>query len=119
MKGKLTMNKIEAIIKGLKRINPRDVVAYDTNETSPFFNFVLVATVDSVRQANQAVIYIKESLAEEEMSIKSFEGQDSNWVLIDGFDFLIHIMTEDERERIDIDKLYMNQEKIDLSIYLD
>lgn len=114
---KIIMNKIEAVINGLKRINPSDVVVYDSNTSSPFFDFILVATVDSIRQANQAVVYIKEELAKLNLTIKSYEGEDSNWVLIDGYDYLVHIMTDDERERIAIDKLYMNLEKIDISKY--
>lgn len=113
------MNKIEIIINGLKRINPHDVVVYDSNEKSPFFDFILVASVDSVRQANQAIMYIKEELAKENLTIKSSEGEDSNWVLIDGFDYLVHIMTDEERERIAIDKLYMNFEKIDIEKYFN
>ncbi len=109
------MNKLELIYNGLKRVNPYDLVAYDINETSPFFEFVLVATVDSARQAGVAVEYIKEELAKENLSIKSFEGYGSEWVLIDGYDYLIHIMTPEERKRIEIDKLFINVSKIDLS----
>lgn len=116
---KIIMNKIEIIIKGLKKINPHDVVVYDSNESSPFFDFILVASVDSIRQANQAVVYIKEELANESLTIKSYEGENSNWVLIDGFDYLVHIMTPEERERIAIDKLYMNLKKIDIEKYLE
>ncbi len=116
---KIIMNKIEIIINGLKRINPHDVVVYDSNEKSPFFDFILVASVDSVRQASQAIMYIKEELAKENLTIKSSEGEDSNWVLIDGFDYLVHIMTDEERERIAIDKLYMNFEKINIEKYFN
>jgi len=111
---KLIMSKLEDVLNGLKRINPENVVAYDSNLSSPFFDFIVVATVGSVRQANQALSYIKEELAKENFDIKSYEGFDSEWVLIDGYDFLIHIMTESERERINIDKLYMNLDKLDI-----
>ena len=109
------MTKLETVYNGLKRVNPFDIVAYDTNLESPFFTFVLVATVDSARQASQAIEYIKEELDKEGYGIKSYEGFGSEWVLIDGNDFLIHIMTPSERERIGIDKLYINTEKLDLT----
>ena len=112
---KIKMNKIETIYNGLKRVNPHDLVCYNTKEKSPFFDFVLIASVDSMRQANVSVEYIKEELAKENLSIKSSEGENTEWVLIDGFDFLVHIMTDSERERIDIDKLFINYDKIDLS----
>jgi len=115
---KLQMSKLVDVINGLKRINPESVVAYDSNLSSPFFNFIVVATVGSVRQASQALTYIKEEIEKEGFSIKSTEGFDSEWVLIDGYDFLVHIMTEDERERLSIDKLYMNLNKLDIEQYL-
>lgn len=116
---KLIMNKLEAVVKGIKKVNPSDMVCYDSNLTSPFFEFVFVASVDSIRQANQAVQYIKDNLSEAGLSIKSFEGYDSEWVLIDGFDFLVHIFSKEERQRVNIDKLYMDLEKIDLSKYIE
>ena len=116
---KLIMDKIKTIYEGLKRVNPHDIVCYDTNLSSPFFKFVLIASVDSERQANVSVDYIKEELAKEGYLIKASEGENSGWVLIDGFDFLVHVMTDSERERIDLDKLFINYEKIDLSSIIE
>ncbi len=112
---KLIMEKIKTIYEGLKRVNPHDIVCYDTNLSSPFFKFVLIASVDSERQANVSIEYIKEELAKVGYQVKASEGENSGWVLIDGFDFLVHVMTDAERERIDLDKLFLNYEKIDLS----
>lgn len=112
---KLIMEKIKTIYEGLKRVNPHDIVCYDTNLSSPFFKFVLIASVDSERQANVSIEYIKEELAKSGYQVKASEGENSGWVLIDGFDFLVHVMTDSERERIDLDKLFLNYEKIDLS----
>ncbi|MCR5786767.1 MAG: RsfS/YbeB/iojap family protein [Acholeplasmatales bacterium] len=113
------MNKLEAIIKGLKRVNPSDMVCYDSNLVNPFFEFIFVATVDSVRQANVSIEYIKESLEEAGLGIKSYEGFNSGWILIDGYDFLVHVFTEEERQRVNVDKIYMNLEKIDLTKYIE
>lgn len=109
------MNKIETIYKGLKKVNPHDLVCYDTNEQSPFFKFVLIASVDSERQANVSAQYIKEELLNDGYSVKATEGENTGWVLIDGVDCLIHVMTDSERERIDLDKLFINYKTIDLT----
>ncbi len=112
---KIIMNKIETIYKGLKKVNPHDLVCYDTNEQSPFFKFVLIASVDSERQANVSAQYIKEELLNDGYNVKATEGENTGWVLIDGVDCLIHVMTDSERERIDLDKLFINYKTIDLT----
>ncbi len=112
---KINMEKLNAIYEGLKKVNPHDIVCYDTNLSSPFFKFVLIASVDSERQANVSVEYIKEELIKAGFGVKASEGENSGWVLIDGYDFLVHVMTDSERSRIDIDKLFINYDKVDLS----
>ena len=109
------MNKVTSVIKALKKINPTSITVYDTALQSPFFDYIIVSTVDSVRQANNSINYLKEYLAEDGNKVKSATGLDSGWVLVDGFDILIHVFTEAEYERVDIEKLYLDYKKVDLS----
>ena len=108
------MEKINLVVKALKKINPNFVDVYDTKFESPFFDYIVVAVVDSVRQANSSMTYVKEFLTEEGFKIKSSTGLDSGWVLIDGIDILIHVFTTDEYDRVEIDKLYLDYKKVNI-----
>ncbi len=108
------MNKVSSVIKALRKINPETINVYDTNYQSPFFDYIIVATVDSVRQANNSISYLKEYLTEDGYKVKSASGLDSGWVLVDGYDILIHVFTTSEHERVDIEKLYLEYNKVDL-----
>lgn len=51
----IKMDKIEVVLKALSKVNANTIKAYDTNEKSPFFASVVIASVDSVRQLNAAL----------------------------------------------------------------
>lgn len=119
MKGKLIMNKLEIVVKSLAKVNAQDVVAYDTNTSSPFFNSVVIASVDSVRQLNAALDYLKNGFAEAGFPVKSASGANTEWVLLDGCDILVHVFYKEERARFDLDKLYIDCEHIDLKQFAE
>lgn len=105
---KLIMEKVKVVLEALKKVNANDVVVYDTNEKSPFFSYVVVASVDSVRQLNASLDYIKDKLVEAGFTIKNSTGANSEWVIVDACDLLVHVFYKEERERFAIDKLYID-----------
>ncbi len=112
---KLKMQKIEVVNEALKKVNATNVLCYDTNEKSPFFSNVIVASVDSVRQLNASLEYIKEKLSEAGYQIKNTTGANSEWVIVDACDLLVHVFYKEERDRFQIDKLYLDSPVINLS----
>jgi ribosome silencing factor RsfS/YbeB/iojap len=108
---RIKMNKLEIVKEALSHINPTEVVSYDLNHTNPFFDYIIVCELESVRQANAAIDYLKDELAKEGMTFRGCEGRDTGWVLIDLDDMLIHVFTKEERKRVDIDSLYLDFKK--------
>lgn len=112
---KAIMDKIKVAIEALGKVNATDIVCYDTNALSPFFSNVVVASVDSVRQLNAVLNYLKEGFALAQLPVKSTSGANTEWVILDGCDILVHVFYKEERIRFDIDKLYIEAPKVDLS----
>lgn len=112
---KIQMDKVKVVLEALQKVNASEIVCYNTDEKSPFFNHVLVASVDSVRQLNASLDYIKEKLAEAGFMVKNTTGANSEWVIVDACDLLVHVFFKEERERFQIDKLYMDSPVVDLS----
>lgn len=113
----IKMDKIEVVLKALSKVNANTIKAYDTNEKSPFFASVVIASVDSVRQLNAALEYLKDGFGEAGYPIKGFSGANTEWVLLDGCDILVHVFYKEERDRFDLDKMFMDCNQIDLSKY--
>lgn len=105
---KMSMEKLKTVLEALKKVNAVDIVCYNTNEKSPFFNYVVVASVDSIRQLNACLDYVKDDLAEKGFIVKNSTGANSEWVIVDACDLLVHVFYKEERERFAIDKLYMD-----------
>lgn len=100
------MDILESVRDALEKVKAKDITAYDLRGVSPLADFVVIATVDSARQANACIDYIEDFNKEGTLKIKNVEGKNSSWILIDLFDVIIHIFTEEERANYQLDKLY-------------
>lgn len=87
------MEKINAIIDILQDVKAKDIMAYDFQGTSPYYDSFIIATANE-RQASAAVNHIKQKFG---MDIRGVEGKGSPWVLIDLTDIVIHIFREEDR----------------------
>lgn len=98
----------EVLIDNLEKVNAKDILVYDTKERSPFYDTMILASVDSERQASAVVSYIKDGCAENGFDVRSIEGQDTSWVLIDCYNAIVSIFTKEERNHFAIEKIYMD-----------
>lgn len=101
----------EVIIECLGKVKAHDIITYDTKEKSPFYDKIIVASVSSDRQASGVVSYLEDLLPQNNYKIRSVEGKDSAWVLVDMYDIILQVFTDSEREYFDIDKIYMEYPK--------
>ena len=101
----------DAIIDSLGKVKAKDIIIYNSRERNPFFDKIIIASVDSLRQCSAAIKYLEDDLALYNYKIRKIEGKDSPWVLIDCYDVMVSIFQREEREHFDIDKLYMDYPK--------
>lgn len=106
----------EIILDVLAKIKGKDIIYYNMKEKSPFYDEMLLCTVDSERQASAAINYLKEDVTSGGFSVRSVEGADTGWVLIDCYDAIVCVFTKEERERIAMEKIFLDvpSEKIEL-----
>ena len=100
------MSLEEVIISNLDRISARDILIYDTKERSPFYDEMILATVDSQRQADAVIAYIEEDCIKNNYTLRKVEGRGSSWVLVDCNSIIVSIFTKEEREHFAIEKIY-------------
>lgn len=93
-------NKLENVLECINRNLVKDVVIYDMRDRSPLYDYAIVATSSSNKQMQAALTYLRE-----EFVINGSELADG-WTLIDLGDIILHIFTEDDREKYSLDKLY-------------
>ncbi len=101
----------ELIIDNLGRVKASNIIVYDAKERSPFYDKIVIASVDSIRQCSAVIRYLIDDLAIHNYKIRSVEGKDTAWVLVDCFDIIVSIFQKEERDHYDIDKVYMDYPK--------
>ena len=103
------MSLKQIIIDCLGKVKAKDILVYDMKGYSPFFDEMVLATVDSLRQASAGVEYIHEEAVKAGYKVRGIEGEDTEWVLIDLNDAIVSIFTKEERERVSIEKIYLDR----------
>lgn len=103
------MNLLEQVIKTIEIVKVTDLRIYDMEKSSPFFDYVIVATANE-RQANALVTYLKDTVGPE--VIRGVEGKKGGWLLIDLKDIVIHVFSSEQRDYYGFDKRLMNLKRI-------
>ena len=103
----LNQNLSDLAVDGLQAIKALDIVLINVTSTNSLFDQIIVASVDSTRQARAFVNNLKECLKETKYSILSVEGEASGeWVLIDLGDIIVHVMKPEIRDYYNLEDLW-------------
>lgn len=105
--------KLNRLYKALESLKLKDIIIYDFQDFSPFFDYQVIATAGSERQVHAAIDHIKQAFPE--INGLHVEGADENrWLLVDLEDIIVHVMHKDEREYYQIEKIFFERQKIDI-----
>jgi len=92
-----------------------DVVVLDLRKASAFTDFFVICTGSNVRQVQAIAESVEETLAKKGTRPALVEGLGrAEWVLIDYFDFIVHIFTPATREFYGLERLWGDAEKIEV-----
>jgi ribosome-associated protein len=92
-----------------------DLVLLDLRKAAGFTDYFLIASGNNSRQVRAIADAVMERLAEEGTKPAHVEGYDrSEWVLLDYFDFIVHIFAPETRMFYGLERLWGNAERIDV-----
>ncbi len=90
-----------------------DLTVLDLRELSSFTDYFVVCSGQNPRQVKAIADAVEETLLKERTRPAHVEGYDrAEWVLLDYFDFIVHIFTPATREFYALDRLWGSAEKI-------
>lgn len=104
------MKKIKDIVEILNKVNAIDIKAFDYENKSPFFDYVIIATV-SGRQSVATINYLKE---ENLMDTERVEGRNTGWTLIDTGNVIVHLFDDEHRKYYNFDERLLGIKKIEI-----
>ena len=93
-----------------------DVVVLDLRKASAFTDFFVICTGGNVRQIEAIAEAVQSALARQGARPALVEGLGrSEWVLIDYFDFIVHIFSPTTREFYGLERLWGDAERVEVS----
>jgi ribosome-associated protein len=91
-----------------------DVVVLDLRKTGGFTDYFVICSAGNPRQIRAIADNVLETLAAEGVKPAHVEGYDrSEWVLLDYFDFVVHIFAQETRMFYGLERLWGNAERVD------
>ncbi len=98
--------KQRAVVDALEDIKGRDIVVFNTERLSPFFERVIIASGDSTRQVKALADNVQRKLKELGTKAKTEGGDTAEWVLVDLGDIVVHVMHPTARLTYNLEELW-------------
>ena len=93
-----------------------DLVVLDLQKAAGFTDFFVIASGTNVRQVRAIADAVMEALAADGVKPAHVEGYDrSEWILLDYFDFIVHVFAPETRMFYGLERLWGNAERIEVA----
>ncbi|PJZ25374.1 ribosome silencing factor [Leptospira hartskeerlii] len=114
-----TMEILKTIYKIMQDKKCEEIAVLNLESVHSYLSFFLICTVNSAVQANAVAREIKKALKSFKLPHKETDktgtSASSGWTLLDYGEFIVHIMTPEKREYYNLDRLWRDAERIELS----
>ena len=93
-----------------------NVVVLDLRKSAGFTYFFVIASGTNTRQVRAIADAVVETLAAKGTKPAYVEGYDhSEWILLDYFDFIVHVFGPETRVFYDLERLWGNADRIEVA----
>jgi len=101
------MSLLELIVSGLEDKKANDITVIDFENRSSLCDAFVVCDAQSLRQVNAIAQDLENMIQKAGFEIKPQKNTpESQWVVIDAVDVVVHIFQTEERHRYHLEKLY-------------
>ena len=102
---------IKVAIAALEDVKGTDILTIDVRDKTSIADYMLICTGTSNRQLNALVDSVRDKVKAAGLKSLSEEGKgDSDWVLLDLGDVIVHVMTAAARQFYDLERLWKGAE---------
>ena len=107
---------IEAAVRAAEDKKAADIVVLDLRKALGFTDYFVICSGNNSRQIHAIADAIIDTLAEQGSKPAHVEGQQrSEWVLVDYFDFVVHVFTPETRRFYGLERLWGNAEPVHIA----
>jgi len=107
--------QIEWAVSAAEDKKATDLVVLDLRKAAGFTDYFLICSGQNARQIHAIADAITEALAAHGVKPAHVEGYErSEWVLLDYFDFVVHVFAPETRMFYGLERLWGNADRIEL-----
>lgn len=100
--------RIKEIIDSLDKAVVEDIRVYSMKELTPFYDYSVIASASSTRQAIASIEYLKDDEEKRGHLVKTVRyDSSSTWLLLDLGDVVVHVFVGEDRQRYNLDNMYL------------
>ncbi|MEO5820354.1 MAG: ribosome silencing factor [Vicinamibacteraceae bacterium] len=108
--------QVQAAVRAASAKKAEKIMVLDLRHTSAFTDVFVVCTGQNTRQVKAIVDSVEEALkalGQRAIAVEGYRGSD--WVLVDYFDFVVHVFTPETREFYALERLWGSAIRVDVS----
>lgn len=106
-------SQIERAVRAAEDKKAVDLAVLDLRKTGAFTDFFIICSATNPRQIRAIADAVTETLSAEGVKAAHLEGYDrSEWILLDYFDFVVHVFSAETRAFYDLERLWGNAERL-------
>jgi ribosome-associated protein len=107
--------QVEAAVRAADDKQARDLIVLDLRKAAGFTDYFVIGSGTNPRQIRAIADAVMESLAALGAKPAHVEGYDrSEWVLLDYFDFVVHIFAPETRVFYGLERLWGSGERVEI-----
>lgn len=96
-----------AVVEALENIKAQDINVIDVSDKTSLMDTLVVASGTSKRHLSAIINSVAEDLKNQGFQVQGQEGgTDSDWVLLDFTDLVLHVMMPETRAYYDLERLW-------------
>jgi len=116
---RLPVDVVDAVKAALSK-KAEQLVVLDLRKDAGFTDFFVIATGANARQIRAIAEAVEDALMARKVKPSHTEGyQRTEWVLLDYFDFVVHVFSAQTRAFYGLERLWGNATSVDISALLD
>ena len=111
--------KLAKIVEIISKKQAKDIAILDVRNLSGLCDYFIICSTDSARQVKATYQDVIKQCRENKMKAQHFEGDESlRWILVDFFDVILHIFSDEAREYYNLEQLWNKAKKVTSSSLL-
>lgn len=111
-----TQEKLELIVKILDSKKAEDIQVIGITNLTIIADYFIIATGTSTTQVKSLADEVEFRLGEQGVEPRGIEGiRSANWIVLDYDDIVVHVFCGDTRGEYQLEKLWADGEKVDIS----